>query len=79
MCFRAYVPAQTHIRTHKLLQTQAVFLWKLMACVPRKTQLLKSWLGGEHRWFVCVRACERDCFGICACMLVVETDRKTNI
>lgn len=46
-----------HTHTNTLLHTKAVSLWKLMGCAPRKTRILKSWLGAEHRWCVCVYAC----------------------
>lgn len=45
-----------------------------MGCVPRKTWILKSWLGAESRWCVCVCLKERErltyvssvvCFCLC--------------
>ena len=53
-------PVLQHTHTHTFLHTWAAFLWKLMDCVPRKTLLLKSWLGTDHMWCICLCVFERE-------------------
>lgn len=62
---------KTH--THTDIHTKAVSLRKLMGCVPRKTWILKSWLGAEHRWRVCVfeRKRETDICEFCCLFLLM--------